>query len=265
VLNFLASHPGESFTLSGRSRHLILNMASGLSVLKALTDADFVRRRHSHETCSSGPALVLVVVGVGCAALARYPVIEIAIGEMRRVAADSDTECVPSVVVGDEIVLVDASGSGCQCSRRSVPSSSPGMSRRASSAGSTRWGRGPTSRNASSTATHWRPCAGVASRWAASSRGTGPGAGAPVGPRQLAARGRLPGKALGLIAAVRHDSQVIDLDSTARILISNMTAPVFGVDGEVVQALTLQGFDEPMKRAGDHCYPGDRLLFRRRT
>jgi DNA-binding IclR family transcriptional regulator len=57
---------------------------------------------------------------------------------------------------------------------------------------------------------------------------------------------RLRGKALGLIAAMRHDYQVIDLDSRARLLISNMAAPVFGVDGEVVLALTLQGFAQPM-------------------
>ena len=106
VLNFLASHPGESFTLSELSRHLNLNMASGLSVLKALTDAGYVHRHHSHKTYSLGPALV----AVGYAALARYQVIEIAIEEMRRLAADCDTECVASVVVGDEIVIVGASG-----------------------------------------------------------------------------------------------------------------------------------------------------------
>ena len=106
VLNFLASHPGESFTLSELSRHLNLNMASGLSVLKALTDAGYVHRHHSHKTYSLGPALV----AVGYAALARYQVIEIAVEEMRRLAADCDTECVASVVVGDEIVIVGASG-----------------------------------------------------------------------------------------------------------------------------------------------------------
>ena len=106
ILNFLASHPGESFTLSELSRHLNLNMASGLSVLKALTDAGYVHRHHSHKTYSLGPALV----AVGYAALARYQVIEIAIEEMRRLAADCDTECVASVVVGDEIVIVGASG-----------------------------------------------------------------------------------------------------------------------------------------------------------
>src|ERR1039458_5209422 len=58
VLNFLASHPGESFTLSELSRHLNLNMASGLSVLKALTDAGYVHRHDSHKTYSLGPALV---------------------------------------------------------------------------------------------------------------------------------------------------------------------------------------------------------------
>src|SRR3984957_20600898 len=105
ILNFLASHPGESFTLSELSRHLNLNMASGLSVLKAPPDSGYAHRHHSHKTYSLGPALV----AVGYAALARYQVIEIAIEEMRRLAADRDTECVASVVVGDEIVIVGAS------------------------------------------------------------------------------------------------------------------------------------------------------------
>ena len=49
-------------------------------------------------------------MAVGYAALARYQVIEIALEEMRRLAAECDTECVASVVVGDEIVIVGASG-----------------------------------------------------------------------------------------------------------------------------------------------------------
>ena len=101
VLNFLASHPGESFTLSELSRHLDLNMASGLSALKALTDAGYVHRHHSHKTYSLGPALV----AVGFAALSHYQVIEITLDEMGHLAADCGTECVASVVVGDEIVI----------------------------------------------------------------------------------------------------------------------------------------------------------------
>jgi DNA-binding IclR family transcriptional regulator len=62
-----------------------------------------------------------------------------------------------------------------------------------------------------------------------------------------------------LIAAMRHDYQVIDLDSRARLLISNMAAPVFGVDGEVVLALTLQGFAQPMS-GRDINAVADRLL-----
>ena len=58
---------------------------------------------------------------------------------------------------------------------------------------------------------------------------------------------------------MRHDYQVIDLDSTARLLISNMAAPVFGVDGEVVLALTLQGFAQPMNGREINAI-GDRLL-----
>jgi DNA-binding IclR family transcriptional regulator len=249
VLNFLASHPGESFTLSELSRHLNLNMASGLSVLKALTDAGYVHRHHSHKTYSLGPALV----AVGYAALARYQVIEIAIEEMRRLAADCDTECVASVVVGEEIVIVGASGrprlegADVRVGQRvpMIPPLGPIF---------LAWGEpvrvdlGPAAEDTERQ--QYRDALETVRR-------RGFSVGLESGARARSGRAlldlvnsprdeRLRGKVLSLIAAMRHDYQVIDLDSTARLLISNMAAPVFGVDGEVVLALTLQGFAQPM-------------------
>jgi DNA-binding IclR family transcriptional regulator len=254
ILNFLASHPGESFTLSELSRHLNLNMASGLSVLKALTDAGYVHRHHSHKTYSLGPALV----AVGYAALARYQVIEIAIEEMRRLAAECDAECVASVVVGDEIVIVGASGrprlegADVRVGQRVplVPPLGPIFLAWGESAPVERWleALGPGADEAERQ--HYRDALETVRR-----RGFSVGLESDTRARSGRALidlvdsprdERLRGKALGLIAAMRHDYQVIELDSTARLLISNMAAPVFGVDGEVVLALTLQGFAQPM-------------------
>jgi DNA-binding IclR family transcriptional regulator len=254
VLNFLASHPGESFTLSELSRHLNLNMASGLSVLKALTDAGYVHRHHSHKTYSLGPALV----AVGYAALARYQVIDIAVEEMRRLAADCDTECVASVVVGDEIVIVGASGrprlegADVRVGQRVpiIPPIGPIF---------LAWGESPR-------VERWLDALGPGAEESerelyrgavATVRRRGFSVGLESGARAQSGRAlidlvnsprdeRLRGRALSLIAAMRHDYLVIDLESTAPLLISNLAAPVFGVDGEVVLALTLQGFAEPM-------------------
>jgi len=267
VLNFLASHPGESFTLSELSRHLSLNMASGLSVLKALTDAGYVHRHHSHKTYSLGPALV----AVGYAALARYQVIEIAVEEMRRLAADCDTECVASLVVGDEIGIGGAwgrprlEGADVRVGQRvpMIPPLGPIFLAWGEPAQVERWleALGPGADEAERQ--QYRDALETVRR-------RGFSVGLESGARARSGRAlidlvnsprdeRLRGRALGLIAAMRHDYQVIDLDSTARLLISNMAAPVFGVDGEVVLALTLQGFAQPMNGREINAI-GDRLL-----
>ena len=213
-----------------------------------------MHRHHSHKTYSLGPALV----AVGFAALSHYQVIEIALDEMGHLAADCGTECVASVVVGDEIVIVGASGrpglegADVRVGQRVpvIPPLGPIFLAWDEPERVERWldALGPDSADAER---EQHRAALDTVRRRGFSVGLESGARARSGralielvnsPRDE----RLRGKALGLIAAMRHDYQVIDLESTARLLISNMAAPVFGVDGEVVLALTLQGFSQPM-------------------
>jgi DNA-binding IclR family transcriptional regulator len=43
-----------------------------------------------------------------------------------------------------------------------------------------------------------------------------------------------------------HEYRGVDLEGTEPVLVSNVAAPVFGSDSEVVMGLTAQGFAEPM-------------------
>lgn len=106
ILDHIAAHPGAPFTLSELSRALDINLASALSVLRALTDAGYLVRHPSHKTYTLGPSLV----ALGHAAFRQHPVIGHARPEMVTLAGELSTECVASAVIGDEIVILAAEG-----------------------------------------------------------------------------------------------------------------------------------------------------------
>jgi DNA-binding IclR family transcriptional regulator len=229
-------------------------MASGLSILKALTDAGYVHRHHSHKTYSLGSALV----ALGQAALTRHPVIELAGDEMRRLAEECATECVASVVVGDDIVIVAASGrpraegADVRVGQRipMIPPLGPIFLAWEDEDRIDHWldALGPDGDD--SERRHYREALDIVRR-RGFSMGLESGARERMGSAliqlvNVPTNERLRGEAMGLIAALRHDYEVIDLESTAGHPISNMAAPVFGPDGDVVMGLTLQGFGRPM-------------------
>jgi DNA-binding IclR family transcriptional regulator len=106
ILNFLAAHPTESFTLSELARRLDLNSASAHAVLAVLTDAGYLVRHAGHKTYALGPA----VVALGNAALERHRVIEVARHEMRRLSDDLDVQIVATAATPTEIVFLERVG-----------------------------------------------------------------------------------------------------------------------------------------------------------
>jgi DNA-binding IclR family transcriptional regulator len=267
VLNFLASHPDESFTLTELARGIDVNMASGLSVLQALTDAGYVHRHHSHKTYSLGPALV----AVGFAALARYRVIDIAPDEMRQLAADLGAECVASVVVGEDIVIVATSGrpqregTDVRVGERvpMIPPLGPIFLAWADDQRVERWLDAPGAElDDEVRRSNRRALEAVRTRGysVGLESGTRMESGQVLADLVTAPRDeRLRGRARSLIAAMGHDYRVVDLEETEPVLVSNVAAPVFGSDGEVVLGLTVQGFGEPMS-GEEIAAVGQRLL-----
>ena len=106
MLNFLASHPVEVFTLSELATRLEINVASTHAVLGALEDSGYVIRHATHKTYGLGPA----VVALGNAALERHRSIDVAREEMERLESQLGLEILATVRIGDAMVAVARTG-----------------------------------------------------------------------------------------------------------------------------------------------------------
>jgi DNA-binding IclR family transcriptional regulator len=106
VLDYFTTNPQRAFTLSELSIAVGASLSSLSSVLQSLMEAGYLVRHPRHKTYELGPALV----AVGRAASLRHPVVELARPELARLAAEYDTECVGSVVIGDEILVLALEG-----------------------------------------------------------------------------------------------------------------------------------------------------------
>jgi DNA-binding IclR family transcriptional regulator len=102
ILDFLAAHPTESFTLSELARQLGINVASAHAVLGAMTDAGYLVRHASRRTYRLGPS----TMAIGHAALASHPVIGVAREQMQRLADETGLECLASAPFEMEMVAV---------------------------------------------------------------------------------------------------------------------------------------------------------------
>jgi DNA-binding IclR family transcriptional regulator len=106
VLDFLALHPGQAFSLKEISAACGVNAASLLAVVTALTDAGYLLRHSRHKTYTLGPAVVLLAH----AALVQHPVVEAAEHELEGLAHEVRTQCAASVLMGDTLVATAVAG-----------------------------------------------------------------------------------------------------------------------------------------------------------
>jgi DNA-binding IclR family transcriptional regulator len=106
VMNFLAAHPTESFTLTEIATRLGLSVGSAHRVLTTLAEARYLSRHPRHKTYSLGMALV----AIGEAALAQHRDLELARREMVELARELKLQCHASAVVNDELLLLATEG-----------------------------------------------------------------------------------------------------------------------------------------------------------
>lgn len=106
ILNFLAAHPTESFTLAQICRHVGLTKASGHRILVTMTEAKFLARNAQHKTYSLGVA----PIAVGVAALEKHRGIHIARKHMALLTASLDARCNLSTIVDGEMLLLATEG-----------------------------------------------------------------------------------------------------------------------------------------------------------
>ncbi|MDN5913504.1 MAG: helix-turn-helix domain-containing protein [Pseudonocardia sp.] len=113
VLDYFTTNPGRAFTLSELSAAVGASPSSLSSVLQALLDKGYLVRHPRHKTYELGPALV----AVGHAATARHPVVDLARPELARLATEFDSECIGSVVLGDDLLILAVEGRATQRTR----------------------------------------------------------------------------------------------------------------------------------------------------
>ena len=107
ILNFLAAHPDDAFTLSELCRRLSITKATAHAMLNALADAGYLLRHPTDKTFTLGPALI----AVGSAAAARrMEVVDYARDEMRRLAGELRVQVVATTAMGEEIVVLAREG-----------------------------------------------------------------------------------------------------------------------------------------------------------
>jgi DNA-binding IclR family transcriptional regulator len=102
VLDFLAAHPTDEFTLSDLAGELDINVASAHAVLCVLTEEGYLVRNPRLRTYSLGPS----VVALGSGALERHPAIDHARDEARRLSEELDLGVAVTALAGDDIVFL---------------------------------------------------------------------------------------------------------------------------------------------------------------
>lgn len=106
VLNFLAAHPTESFTLAEIARNVGLSNGSAHRVLTKMASAHFLSRNEKHRTYSLGMAMV----AIGQAAVEKHRGIEIARREIARLAVELNVQCSANTVIDEEILVLVKEG-----------------------------------------------------------------------------------------------------------------------------------------------------------
>jgi DNA-binding IclR family transcriptional regulator len=257
ILDYLASNPGERFTLSQIAKGLDINMASTLAILTALANAGYVHRHPVHKTYALGAALV----AIGSAALIQNRAVAVANDVMAKLSHDVDAEALASVIVGDDIVIVAVAGRprvtgyDVRVGQRvpMVPPLGGTFMAWASDERIERWLDELGDEASEEERNYFRETL-AAIRKRGYTIGLESGMRAEMGSVLhdvvTAARDEQKRRqTIDMIAALRHDYEVVDLDQTKGYAISNMGAPIFDAEGEVILGISVQGFGSTMKVA----------------
>jgi DNA-binding IclR family transcriptional regulator len=106
ILNFMASQPDRSFSMSALSRHTGISKATLHEIVRVLVDAGYLARS-SDRLLTLGPALVWI----GAAAVQnREAVVQAARPVMNRLADKTGLQCIAAAALGHEIVVLASVG-----------------------------------------------------------------------------------------------------------------------------------------------------------
>jgi DNA-binding IclR family transcriptional regulator len=106
ILDFLAAHPSEGFSLSEIATRLGINLASTHAILATLQESGYISRHGRTRFIRLGPS----VVALGSAALEAHPAIDLARDAARSVARETGLEVAVTAVAGEKIVFLARAG-----------------------------------------------------------------------------------------------------------------------------------------------------------
>ncbi|MEX0875162.1 MAG: helix-turn-helix domain-containing protein [Actinomycetota bacterium] len=244
VLNFLAAHPDDRYTLSEIARATDLNKATLHAILGALTESGFVLREEEKKTYGLGPALV----ALGGAAVEANPAVQLAVPQMQGLSDDLGLDCVASTAIEDQIVILTRTSSArrpfgidVQPGQR-LPLAPP-------------LGTVFVAWSSDEEIDHWLALVGPSASKAdltryreavetVRARGYSLGLGGePVRAEESAAQRRRRRTLEENVRTIRVDEYaLIELDHSSAYRLNHIGAPVFGPNGRVTLAVFLIGF-----------------------
>lgn len=257
VLDFLAAHPTEPFTLSDLAARLHINVASAHAVLGVLADGGYVVRHPRLRTFMLGPS----VIALGSAALEHHAVVDVARDAARRLSGEVELEVAVTALAGDDIVFLARAG---EHRARGIPVHVGQRVPLVPPLGSVFVAWGPDEMIAA-----WRARAPKVRGIDAALDGVrarGYSVALEVAGRRVLADAldrladapadpQLRGSIDDLVAELgTTDYQVTSLDRDRRYDVSMIAAPVFSAAGDVALALTLVGFEPalPAERIAEY-------------
>jgi DNA-binding IclR family transcriptional regulator len=106
IIEFLATRPTETFSVSEVARRVSLNKSTAYTLLRTLHRAGWAFRSPVDLQYGIGPTLIVI----GEAAAQALPEVSFARPVMQGLASEFHRECVLSTVVGEEIVVLHTTG-----------------------------------------------------------------------------------------------------------------------------------------------------------
>jgi DNA-binding IclR family transcriptional regulator len=245
VLNYLAAHSGERFTLSEIARDLTLNKATLHAILGALTESGYLVRDADAKIYGLGPALV----ALGNSAVGSFPAVDTAMPEMQALTDELGFDCVASAAIHGEIVILARSGTPRPFGINVQPGQRLPLVPPLGTVFVAWSGRehidaylarvGP--RVSADRREQYRRAIGAVRK-----RGYSVGLDGPPPPPRSPQGRRAKQHAPTLEESVRgveiEEYALIELDRSASYRLNHIGAPVFGPDGEVTLGLFLIGF-----------------------
>lgn len=106
IIEFLASRPGQTFTLSDIARRCGLRKSTAYTILGTLHEAGWLTRSPADLRYGLGPTLITI----GRMAEEARPEATLARPVMQALAVEFQRECVLSTAMGDEILVLESTG-----------------------------------------------------------------------------------------------------------------------------------------------------------